>query len=209
MTLNYNLKINTKNYFLKGVNNMKDSSFYIDEIKRKHGITSDYAVSKLLDVPRQSMTNFKNGRSSFDTNLVFKVAELTGHNELEIIANIRASKEKDPAFMKKWQALAKQLSGLAVSVLIGHFVLFGMLETQLNSPSFEFYSRIMSIMLSWPSIVLLYLSSYLISHFRPTQLYKPFRNHRTFCPIAVFKGFYYVAPQRKFNFIDTQTLRGF
>ncbi len=91
---------------------MKDSAFYIEEIKRTQGITSDYAVAKLLGIERNRMTHYKNGRSSFDSDLALKVAELSGHSAAEIILNLKASKTKDPRARRQWSELARRMADL-------------------------------------------------------------------------------------------------
>ena len=97
---------------------MKNTSYYIDEIKRAQGITSDYAVAKLLGVQCNMMSHYKNGRSSFDGDMVFRVAELSGHNPLEIIANIKAEKSNNPALAKQWHRLANQVSSMALAIIL-------------------------------------------------------------------------------------------
>ena len=81
---------------------MKNTSYYIDEIKRVQGITSDYAVAKLLGVQRNMMTHYKNGRSSFDGDMVFRVAELSRFRagkilQLEGILSMRRADNSPPS----------------------------------------------------------------------------------------------------------------
>lgn len=97
---------------------MQDSYFYIEEIKKNQGIESDYAAAKLLGVSRQALSKYKNKKLTFDGDILFKVSELSGHPVPEILFNIKASKSKDPEYMKKWARLARQFAGTAAGVIL-------------------------------------------------------------------------------------------
>jgi len=107
---------------------MRDSAYYIEEIKKAQGVQSDYAVAKLLGVSKQAIPNYRSGRSSFDSNLAFKVAELSGHDPAEIVLDMKAMKEKDPDFSRRWAELARrvaQKSGTAAAGVILSLSLVG------------------------------------------------------------------------------------
>ena len=87
---------------------MNDTNFYINEIKRVQGVKSDYAVAKLLNVRRQAMTEYKNGRATFDSDMALKVAKLTGRDAAEILPNMKAQKTKCPLIKEQWLAVAEK-----------------------------------------------------------------------------------------------------
>jgi len=97
---------------------MKDTIYYIDQIKKSQGISSDYAVSKLLGVSRQTLSKYKAGRSTLDSDVCLKVAEILDISPFEILANIKASKSKKPEVAKKWADLARSASSTAAGVIL-------------------------------------------------------------------------------------------
>ncbi len=127
---------------------MKNTQFYINEIKNSQNITSDYAVSKLLKVSPQTMSKYKAGRSTLDSDTALIVAELLNISPFEILANIKASKSKKPELAKKWEQLAKQASHIAAAVILSVVVMLAGAETAIDSPFILKEISILSIMLS-------------------------------------------------------------
>lgn len=80
---------------------------YIDELKEKLEITSDYGIAKHLGIARQSMTKIRNG-DVLNNEMCFRIAKELNRNPLEIIATARAQKEKDSEFKAFWIKVAKE-----------------------------------------------------------------------------------------------------
>ncbi|ASI23384.1 TPA: hypothetical protein P2K97_000297 [Aeromonas salmonicida] len=88
---------------------MKWFDSYIDELKEKLNLPSDYAAAKFLGVPRQSMTKVRNGQVlGKDKCLRLAVAVALKRDPLEIIATAEAQTEKNQELKAVWLKLAKE-----------------------------------------------------------------------------------------------------
>lgn len=86
---------------------MKWFDSYIDELKEKMGLTSDYAVAKFLGVPRQSMTKVRNGEV-LGKDKCLRIALALKKDPIEIIATAEAQREKNQELRAVWLKLAKE-----------------------------------------------------------------------------------------------------
>jgi len=86
---------------------MKWFDSYIDELKEKMGLTSDYAVAKFLGVPRQSMTKVRN-REVLGKDKCLRIALALKKDPIEIIATAEAQREKNQELRAVWIKLAKE-----------------------------------------------------------------------------------------------------
>lgn len=89
---------------------MKTTLQYIDAIKLRHGIESDYAVAKLLGTSRQAVSKYRQGNTSFDDLTALHVAELLGVNPLEVIAAANAERAKNDDARRTWTGLWDRLA---------------------------------------------------------------------------------------------------
>ena len=55
---------------------MKTASEYIDAIKARHGIESDYGVARLAGWDRTRVSHWRRGKYHFDEEACLKVADL-------------------------------------------------------------------------------------------------------------------------------------
>ncbi|WP_230042129.1 hypothetical protein [Escherichia coli] len=86
---------------------MKWFSDYIDELKEKLEITSDYGIAKHLGIARQTMTKIRNG-AVLNSEMCFKIANELKRHPMEIIATARAQKERNNEFRAFWIKMAKE-----------------------------------------------------------------------------------------------------
>ncbi len=112
---------------------MNNNTFYIDAIKEKQGISSDYAVSKMLGISRQAVSKLHAGEMTFDSDLALKVSELSGYNVAGILLAMKAMKAKDSATAKIWAALAKKQQGVAASFILITMLLAALLGISVES----------------------------------------------------------------------------
>lgn len=80
---------------------------YIDELKEKLNLQSDYAVAQYLGIPRQSMTKVRNG-AVLGHEKCLKIASALRKDPLEIIATAEAQREKNLELKAIWIRLAKE-----------------------------------------------------------------------------------------------------
>ncbi|HGB5418513.1 TPA: hypothetical protein ACIVQF_004187 [Salmonella enterica subsp. enterica serovar Muenchen] len=86
---------------------MKWFASYIDELKEKLEITSDYGISKHLGVTRQNITRVRNGET-LNNKKCLQIANDLGIDPLQVIATARAQNEKDQELKAFWIKVAKK-----------------------------------------------------------------------------------------------------
>lgn len=70
------------------------SSDYIDAIKERHSLRSDYAASKLIGISPNRISNYRTNRSDFDGDIIPRIAELLSMDAAVIVADIAAARAK-------------------------------------------------------------------------------------------------------------------
>src|SRR5258708_481107 len=94
----------------------------LDEIKRKHGLRSDYALAKHLEVRVQLISNYRNRRSFPDEVMACRLADELGLPRgyvLACVAAERADRAEKDDLADTWRALAKKMGVTVALVLIG------------------------------------------------------------------------------------------
>ena len=66
------------------------TAFYVDLLKKKYLLKSDYAVAKLLEVTPTAVANWKYKGEALSQKTGYKVAELLGLDPVDVISEIRA-----------------------------------------------------------------------------------------------------------------------
>lgn len=82
---------------------MKTVDDYLDMLKRKYDLKSDYALAKFLGISKQRITTYRQGRSSFNTEFSIIVAKFLALEPMEIIAAMNAVREKDNLAQNFWK----------------------------------------------------------------------------------------------------------
>lgn len=95
---------------------MKTTLEYIDAVKIKLDLPSDYALAKALCVTRGGISSYRTGRSYLDDLTAVRVAEILGINPMEVIAaaNLERSKSEDArrVWSNVFQRFAVNFEGL-------------------------------------------------------------------------------------------------
>ena len=100
---------------------MKTTLEFLDAVKTKHGLPSDYALSIKLDLTRSSISRFKLGKDFLGDETAMKVAHLLDLDPAYVVACIHAERAKKPAEKQLWERMAMNigaLGGVAATVLI-------------------------------------------------------------------------------------------
>ena len=96
---------------------MKSTKDWLQEVKKRHAVTSDYALSKLLDVSRQHVSNWMLGNNTLSDYAALKVADALGINPLEVIASMNAERAARIVEKQAWERLAKKLATAAMILI--------------------------------------------------------------------------------------------
>ena len=97
---------------------MKTTLEFLDAIKAKHGLTSDYQLAKHLDCTHSAISNYRSGRSRLGEDEACKVAELLGLEAGYILSCIAAERSKNPRVKKAWEWTAQHLGGIAAALAL-------------------------------------------------------------------------------------------
>ena len=82
---------------------------YLDDVRARHDIPSDYQLAQLLDVTRATVSAWRKGFSVFDDTHSAKIAELLDLHPCHLLACVHAIRERDnPEVVKMWREIARQ-----------------------------------------------------------------------------------------------------
>lgn len=78
---------------------------YLDAVKVKRGITSDYALAKVLQVGQPTIIGYRSGRTTLNDDTALSIAQILGINPLEVIATANAERAKTPEIRARWMGI--------------------------------------------------------------------------------------------------------
>ncbi len=97
---------------------MNATNRYLNELKKKTGIESDYGLANALGVSRQRVSNYRQDLCSFDNDMALRVGEMLGVNPMLIIADVEAEKSKDEERRKTWENFSRRLRGIGAAIVL-------------------------------------------------------------------------------------------
>lgn len=93
---------------------------YLDAVKEKAGIASDYALAKRLGLTTSAISNYRHGRSSPDNLVAVRVAGILGIDPMVVIADIELERATHPELREVWRRLASKVAaGVLLPVTLG------------------------------------------------------------------------------------------
>lgn len=101
---------------------MKTTIEYLDAVKARSGIASDYALAPLLGITRAEVSRLRNGKSALGNNTALQVAILLQIDAAEVIASANGERARSPEERAVWQSIVQRLGsagGLAGLVALG------------------------------------------------------------------------------------------
>ncbi|BAK77084.1 helix-turn-helix domain protein [Pseudogulbenkiania sp. NH8B] len=104
---------------------MKTFADYVEQIKEKHGVTSTYAVAKMLGVSQGNMSNMIHERSNVPNLIRCRVADLLEIDPTEVIASLEWQREDKEEVRDYWKSVffrhcrAASMAGLVAAMLSG------------------------------------------------------------------------------------------
>jgi hypothetical protein len=94
---------------------------YLDQVKARHSLASDYALAKVLLVSTQHVSNWRAGRNFPDSFACLKLALLLGVKPEQVVGDIeveRAEKSGKTERVTAWRELLAKLGGVAAAVIL-------------------------------------------------------------------------------------------
>jgi transcriptional regulator with XRE-family HTH domain len=78
------------------------SQEYLDAVRVKLGLTSDYGLAKALGVTRQAASRWSNGKNGFDDTTAERVAAILGINPAFVILDIHKERAQNASTRRIW-----------------------------------------------------------------------------------------------------------
>jgi transcriptional regulator with XRE-family HTH domain len=79
---------------------------FLDALRARHGLPSDYALAALLGVTRQTISKYRNGADFFGDQMAVKVAGLLELDPCYVMACAHAERATDEHIRSLWSRLA-------------------------------------------------------------------------------------------------------
>lgn len=115
---------------------------YIDALKKKLGISSDYAIAKALNVPRATVSNYRTGRSAFEARIALRVAELLEIDAGRVLVDMEIERARDAQTRTLWKRIASKVAaGVVVAIGAGAAPSSTIVESVSAAPSVYYVKR--------------------------------------------------------------------
>jgi hypothetical protein len=91
---------------------------FLDLVKRRHNVPSDYALAKLLGVRHQTVSMYRTADSTLGDQTALRVAELLELRPEYVLACVAAERAQVPGVRSAWLRAAQTLAaGVAVAAV--------------------------------------------------------------------------------------------
>ena len=98
---------------------MRTTLEFLDAVKRRHQLTSDYQLARFLGVRQQTISSYRRGNSRLDEVMAIKVADALSMDRAHVLACIAAERAKSEQARKAWERAAAATAAVVVAVLLG------------------------------------------------------------------------------------------
>jgi transcriptional regulator with XRE-family HTH domain len=98
---------------------VKTTNEYLDEVKAKLALPSEYALAKVLGITQPSVMQYRNGRSALGIETSMKIGELLGIDGHVVYANGQIERAKNPQISEFWKTISEKFSESFKSLLSG------------------------------------------------------------------------------------------
>lgn len=98
---------------------MKTTVEYLDAVKVKLDLPSDYALAKVLGLTHTSIIAYRNGRSALGIETSMKIGEILKLDGHAIYADGQIERAKNPQISDFWKSISEKFSESFKSLLSG------------------------------------------------------------------------------------------
>jgi len=96
---------------------MKTTKDFIELLKAKHGLKSNYAVAKFLNQTDTAVARWAHGKNSFSDETAMQFADLLDLDPAYVVACVHAERAKLDAEKKLWERIATMSTGVTAALL--------------------------------------------------------------------------------------------
>jgi DNA-binding XRE family transcriptional regulator len=89
---------------------MRSTVEYLDLIKLRLGLPSDYALAKALGVTRESVSQLRSGKTSMGIETALKAGEYLNIDGHAIYADSQIERAKKPEIREFWRSISEKFS---------------------------------------------------------------------------------------------------
>lgn len=82
---------------------------FLEAIKAKKSITSDYKLAQMLGATKQTISGYRNGKSNLDDSMALRVANLLEIDPAQVIASAHFERAKRPEEKAVWHSILQRL----------------------------------------------------------------------------------------------------
>jgi len=98
---------------------METTLQFLEAVKARHGLPSDYALAKKLGLSPQAISMQKKRSGTMDDSTALRVAELLEIDAGIVLAAVHRERAKTESEKAAWKAIIEKLGGIAAALLIG------------------------------------------------------------------------------------------
>lgn len=98
---------------------MRTTVEFLDAVKDRNSLTSDYALSNLLGITRSAVSALRNKKDFMGDSTAIRVAELLDLHPGYVMACCHAERAKKAEEKAAWASVIETLGGLAASIALG------------------------------------------------------------------------------------------
>lgn len=92
---------------------------YLQAVKTRLNITSDYALAARLGITRSAVSKLQQGGVSFSDDVALTIADILNVHPLQVIAAANAERAKTPEQRARWSGVMEKFSLSFNSLLLG------------------------------------------------------------------------------------------
>lgn len=81
---------------------------FLEAIKTRHNVTSDYALAKYLGLTRSAISKYRNTKTAFDETMALRVAEALEIDPAYVLACVSFERANCTEAKEAWQRLAQR-----------------------------------------------------------------------------------------------------
>ena len=97
---------------------MKTTADFIEALKAKYGLKSNYAVAKFLNQTDTAIARWSNGKTTFSDETAMHVAYLLDLDPAYVVASVHAERAKHANEKKLWERIATSVAGVAAALAV-------------------------------------------------------------------------------------------
>ena len=90
---------------------------YLDALRKKLDLPSDYALQKPLAVSKAQLSNYRTGKDSMSDAMALRVAEILGLDTAKVLLDMHIERSKTPEIRAAWMAMMATMEKFSESFL--------------------------------------------------------------------------------------------